>query len=260
MKIGSSKKLRGFTLMELIIVIAIIAILTAIIVPNMTNYMRSTRMQEANTRAQQIYVAAQDYLTHLQAKGVTSAELEKYFGRVTSAGVGKDMGYLVVDMSIEKTHTGCAAGCTRKVHYSDIVNFATGASHGASYGEASSLAVVAANNIVDRLSEDFEGAWMVAVYPETFTVRYAIYSSEPDKDSSGYMYNARGVMAVGHPTHNPTRIGYSTMYTDKSASFYEVETSVGGSTYYHSNCQETDYNNGKYEGCAFTGQYPLPVK
>ncbi len=260
MKKGSNKKLRGFTLMELIIVIAIIAILTAIIVPNMTNYMRSTRLQEANSRAQQIYVAAQDYLTHLQAKGVTSAELEKYFGRVTSAGVGKDMGYLVVDMSIEKTHTGCAAGCTRKVHYSDIVNFATGASHGGIYNEDASLAVLAANNIVDRLSEEFEGAWMVAVYPETFTVRYAVYSGEPNKAGGSHKYNVVGVQAVGHPTYNPTRIGYSTMYTDKSASFYEVSSSIGGADYYHSNCQETDYNNAKYEGCAFTGQYPLPVK
>ena len=259
MKNGSNKKLRGFTLMELIIVIAIIAILTAIIVPNMTSYMRSKRIEEANSRAQQIYVATQDYLTHLQASGVTSAELEKYFGRITSAGIGKDMGYLVVDMSIEKTHSGCTADCTRKVHYSDIANFATGASHGASYGEASSLAVVAANNIVDRLSEDFEGAWMVAVYPETFTVRYAIYSSEPSQ-SSGYHYNVNGVQAVGHPTHNISRIGYSTMYTDKSASFYEVETSMGGFTYRHSNCQETDYTNGRYESCAYTGQYPSLIK
>ena len=255
MKNGSNKKLRGFTLMELIIVIAIIAILTAIIVPNMTSYMRSKRIEEANSRAQQVYVAAQDYLTHLQASGVTSAELEKYFGRITGAGVGKDMGYLVVDMSIEKTHSGCASGCTRKVHYSDIVNFATGASHS---DEASSLAVVAANNIVDRLSEDFEGAWMVAVYPDTFTVRYAIYSSEPSQ-TSGYHYNVNGVQAVGHPTHNISRIGYSTVY-NTGASFYEVETSMGGFTYRHSNCQETDYTNGRYEGCAYTGQYPSLIK
>ena len=53
------KSLKGFTLLELIVVIAIISVLLMIIVPNMTDYIRTSRIREANDRAQQIYDATQ---------------------------------------------------------------------------------------------------------------------------------------------------------------------------------------------------------
>ena len=44
------KSLKGFTLLELIVVIAIISVLLMIIVPNMTDYIRTSRIREANDR------------------------------------------------------------------------------------------------------------------------------------------------------------------------------------------------------------------
>ena len=63
------KSLKGFTLLELIVVIAIISVLLMIIVPNMTDYIRTSRIREANDQAQQVYVATQDYLNSLQTRG-----------------------------------------------------------------------------------------------------------------------------------------------------------------------------------------------
>ena len=54
-----NRKLKGFTLMELIIVIAIIAVLAAILAPTMSTYYRSSRLKEENTNARMIYNAAQ---------------------------------------------------------------------------------------------------------------------------------------------------------------------------------------------------------
>lgn len=247
------KTLKGFTLLELIIVIAIIAVLMMIAVPNMTDYMRMNRMQAANDKAQELYMATQDYLIKLQTSGVDNKKLRDYFGYD-----GNKMGYIGVDMSAAKSHSGCVANCDRKVHMGDVRYCATGAVH-SGMAEDKSLAVLAANGIVSRLSEDFEGAWMVVIYPDTFTVRFAVYSEQPDKSGGGaHAYNYFAVQSVGNPTATPC--GYNTTFNVSNVASYEVlGTTVNGVEFRHSNSQEKDYNNSTYANCAYTGQYPVPA-
>lgn len=68
-----NKGLRGrvvaaFTLVELITVIGIISILTAIVVPNTIEMMRNSRIEAADTLAYELYTATQNYLTDQQIK------------------------------------------------------------------------------------------------------------------------------------------------------------------------------------------------
>ncbi len=68
----------GFTLIELMIVIAIIGILAAIAVPNFMSYRQKGYDATANADIKNAYTAAQSYFTDYQAGSVTPAILQSY--------------------------------------------------------------------------------------------------------------------------------------------------------------------------------------
>lgn len=64
------KEKKGFTLLELIIVIAIIAILLALLVPNLTQFLGSAKKTSVNANAKTVYTGAASWASDLAADNV----------------------------------------------------------------------------------------------------------------------------------------------------------------------------------------------
>lgn len=77
----SNKK--GFTLVELVVVIAIIGILAAILVPTMMNYVKKARLKTANANAKLIFTTCNNQAADLIADGETVKALNYSWNKVS---------------------------------------------------------------------------------------------------------------------------------------------------------------------------------
>ena len=69
-KLGKSSK-KGFTLVELIVVLVILAVLAAMLIPALTGYITKAKQEKDYQAASTIYTAAQSLATEDYAKGKT---------------------------------------------------------------------------------------------------------------------------------------------------------------------------------------------
>lgn len=234
----SRRKLKGFTLLELIVVIAIIAVMAAILVPSVLDYIRSNNIRSANEQAQQVFMAAQDYLTNEQTKGVKATDIMDGTPRLCwimvntenvedSTAYDKSNKTTVVDSYGIKKSTG-----------SDNTGYVS-----RTIGSETSYPI--ADGIESRLEPGFSGSWVVAFYPKTFTVAYAVYNDY----YSTVAENQAAVKLIG--TNNGVK-------SDSCVSrLYRSEFKTGDENAMF--VQDDDFKNpdSSIAGHLYTGQFPI---
>ncbi|MCR5806827.1 MAG: prepilin-type N-terminal cleavage/methylation domain-containing protein [Oscillospiraceae bacterium] len=215
---------KGFTLIELIVVIAIIVVTSAILVPNIIGQRRMAKIQSANDGAYNVYVAAQDYLNHLQKYGRSATE---YFGRgpkdIGDGIGGKEayVGFLSVNGGVlQSVNTSYAfkpqngnsgtghvnkgtmptqtkqeeafAGIVKRMGRDVVTKNDT--EEYSKYSKALSDAGVAGMPLSPEMNGSGE-SFLIEVYPDKYTVRcvyYTTYSTERKPRDNGKVFTGYG--------------------------------------------------------------------
>ena len=75
-----NSKAKGFTLIELIVVMAIIGVLAAILVPSMIGYLNDSKFSKANANAKQVYQSAANWATKCETNSQPATASITYDG------------------------------------------------------------------------------------------------------------------------------------------------------------------------------------
>ena len=177
-KSSALKTVKGFTVLELIIVIAIIAILAGISSIAVQGFVRDARLEAANNKAQQVYSAVQNALIQFEITqdytvidadvldGTSLTETAKYIELQFEMNNGTMSGSDVTVKSVTKS---------KNFTYGSAYSFPSATPYSDDTGKRFSKL---AKYLCDSLSEEFTGYAYVCIDMENYVVDSVLFTED----------------------------------------------------------------------------------
>lgn len=159
--------LKGFTLLELIIVIAIIAILAGISTSLINGYQRSARLETDNNRAQTVYTGFQNMLI--------DCEINQDNSIFDVASLGTGLKYAEVQFTVDSTHA------ITNGDYDRITDVKVSNNGGALTAPSGDALTKLQKAIAGEFSLSFDGTVYVYINFEEYLVDSACYFENPKR-------------------------------------------------------------------------------
>lgn len=207
---ATKKKVKGFTLIELIVVIAIIGVLLGVIAPSLLNTYRKSRVNSANADAKMIYNAAQTEIMHYLGKDRCSKASEQS-GFKQNLWISYEPG-VGVSYSIQPTPTTLSTVTTAEINADAM-----------SAGKAAHEIATKVNKVVAGASDV---NWAICV--NNYIVKASVSSTNKNSTCIGY-YSANKMHAEGYASGTYSS-KYLTMLSDCKGTYNAVTKSKGYGT------------------------------
>lgn len=284
---SKASALKGFTLLELIVVIAIIVIMSSIIVPNVIGRRRLARIESANDQAYSIYIATQDYLNYLQKYNYKASD---FFGNYKASSIAasggavsvgsntksadQNVGFLACNGGIMATNSFGAYKdpkptnenleraflniCGKRMNHHVIDhNGKDLKGNSASPGLPSGIKSGAAG---DYTINGDGGSFLIIVYPDTYAVRNVYYTTymtqgeykEASENAIWYRITGKFNFDDGNASNTGDLLfrGFSSTFSTGQSNYFSQE-------YITDKSLGKKQNNTTYP--CYMGQYPIPA-
>lgn len=231
-KSSAFKTVKGFTLIELVIVIAIIAILAGISSIAIEGFLRDSRLETANNKAQQVFTAVQNLMIQTEIKQNTKEIFDKkYLSTGTGASPAKTYVCLDFMMDVGKIVPITAGTTDKEIRLFDNVSDTSPYSltcKDSPSTDAEKRAKKAFDffekYVCGNLSEEFTGYCYVCIDLDDYTVVSAVFT-----DAYERVKNQSGVSAVSPITDSLFTETY-TYAGDKSYSVISCDGLIGAAS------------------------------
>lgn len=201
MKKLNKHRSKGFTLVELIVVMAILIVLASIMSLVISGFVRDSKLETTNDKAKQMYSTVQDMVVQMEIENDQETLNPAFFG-----------GSSMSELKYVKLKFSMNAGQITSSGFSILASYKSGAgsvlSAPVSYDASSTGDKKTAYNkvekyITDSIASDFTGSCVVYIDYEDFTVDEVVYTGEIDDytfDTGSYLTEYKYMGAANQST------------------------------------------------------------